>query len=35
MANNVRRILRNEDEEMNLLAGFIVDKGSYPWDIIE
>ena len=35
MANNVRRILRNEDEEMDLLAGFIMDKGSYPWDVIE
>ncbi len=35
MANNVRRILRNEDEEMDQLAGFIVDKGSYPWDVIE
>jgi acyl-CoA dehydrogenase family member 9 len=34
MANNVRRILRNEDEEMDLLAGFMVDKGSYPWDVI-
>jgi hypothetical protein len=30
----VRRILRNEDEEMDLLADFIVDKGSYPWDVI-
>jgi alkylation response protein AidB-like acyl-CoA dehydrogenase len=35
MANNVRRIERNEDEEMDLLAGFILDKGIYPWDIIE
>ena len=26
LANNVRRIERNEDEEMDLLAGFIVDK---------
>jgi acyl-CoA dehydrogenase family member 9 len=34
MAGNVRRILRNEDEEMDLLADFIVDKGSYPWDVI-
>ncbi len=34
MANNVRRIERNEDDEMNLLAGFILDKGSYPWDIL-
>jgi acyl-CoA dehydrogenase family protein 9 len=34
MANNVRRIVRNEDEEMDRLAGFIMDKGSYPWDIV-
>jgi acyl-CoA dehydrogenase family member 9 len=34
MANNIRRIERNEDEEMDHLAGFIVDKGSYPWDVI-
>ena len=33
MANIVRRITRNEVEEMNRLAGFIVDKGSYPWDV--
>ena len=25
---------RNEDEEMNMLAGFILDKGSYPWDVV-
>jgi acyl-CoA dehydrogenase family member 9 len=34
MANNVRRIARNEDEEMNRLAEFILDKGSYPWDVV-
>jgi acyl-CoA dehydrogenase family protein 9 len=34
MANIVRRIARNEDEEMNRLAGFILDKGSYPWDVV-
>jgi acyl-CoA dehydrogenase family protein 9 len=34
MANIVRRIVRNEDEEMNRLAGFILDKGSYPWDVV-
>jgi acyl-CoA dehydrogenase family member 9 len=33
LANNVRRIERNEDEEMDLLAGFVLDKGCYPWDI--
>lgn len=34
MANQVRRILRNEDEEMDALAGFILDAGAYPWDIV-
>jgi acyl-CoA dehydrogenase family protein 9 len=34
MANNIRRVERNEDEEMSLLAGFILDKGSYPWDVV-
>jgi acyl-CoA dehydrogenase family protein 9 len=34
MVNNVRRIARNEDEEMNRLAEFILDKGSYPWDVV-
>jgi acyl-CoA dehydrogenase family protein 9 len=34
MANNIRRIERNEDQEMDGLAGFILDKGSYPWDVI-
>ena len=34
MANIVRRITRNEDEEMNSLAGFIVNNGSYPWDVV-
>ncbi|HTV96471.1 MAG TPA: acyl-CoA dehydrogenase family protein [Steroidobacteraceae bacterium] len=35
LANNVRRFERNEDEEMDLLAGFIVDTGRYPWDIVK
>ena len=34
MANNIRRAQRNEDEEMNILAEFILDKGSYPWDVV-
>lgn len=34
MADTVRRITRNEDEAMNRLAGFIVDGGSYPWDVV-
>ncbi len=35
LANNVRRIERNEDEEMDLLANFILDQGRYPWDVIQ
>jgi alkylation response protein AidB-like acyl-CoA dehydrogenase len=34
MADNIRRVQRNEDEEMSLLAGFILDKGHYPWDVV-
>ena len=34
MANNIRRAERNEDEEMNHLAGFILDNGSYPGDVV-
>jgi acyl-CoA dehydrogenase family protein 9 len=34
IAYNVRRITRNEDESMDALAGFIVDKQSYPWDVM-
>ncbi len=35
MAKHVRRISRNEDEEMNRLAGFMLERGSYPWDVLE
>ena len=35
MANTVRRIMRNEDEEMDRLAGFILDRGRYPWDVVQ
>ena len=34
MAGNVRRITRNEDADMDELAGFIVNKESYPWDVL-
>ncbi len=33
MANIVRRITRNEDHDMDQLAGFILNQGSYPWDV--
>ena len=35
LANNVRRIERHEDDEMDALAGFVLDKGHYPWDIVK
>ena len=35
MAHNVRRIERNEDEEMDSLAGFILGQSRYPWDVID
>jgi acyl-CoA dehydrogenase family protein 9 len=34
MANIVRRITRNEDEDMDRVAGFILDKEVYPWDVM-
>lgn len=34
MAHNVRRAHRKEDGQMDMLAGFILDNGSYPWDIV-
>jgi acyl-CoA dehydrogenase family protein 9 len=33
ISSNLRRLERNEDTEMNQLAGFIMDKGRYPWDV--
>jgi hypothetical protein len=35
MANNIRRIMKNEDQDMDGLAGFILDNGSYPWDVLQ
>jgi acyl-CoA dehydrogenase family member 9 len=35
MAHQVRRISSNEDEEVNRLAGFMLERGSYPWDVLE
>jgi acyl-CoA dehydrogenase family protein 9 len=34
MNQNLRRVDINEDEEMKSLSDFIVEKGSYPWDIL-
>jgi hypothetical protein len=33
-ATVLRRIARNAHEDMNRPAGFILDKGSYPRDIV-
>lgn len=34
MANNIRRVTRNEDEAMHKLAGFVLGEASYVWDIL-
>ena len=34
MAGNVRGMAKNEDEDRDALAGFILDNGAYPWDVI-
>jgi acyl-CoA dehydrogenase family member 9 len=34
MSRNVRGLLRNEDAQIDQLAGTILAKGAYPWDVI-
>jgi acyl-CoA dehydrogenase family protein 9 len=34
MSRNVRGQLRNEDAQIDKLAGAILGKGAYPWDVI-
>ncbi|MBK9655655.1 MAG: acyl-CoA dehydrogenase family protein [Rhodanobacteraceae bacterium] len=34
MARNVRSMGRNEDDERDALAGFMLESGAYPWDVI-
>jgi alkylation response protein AidB-like acyl-CoA dehydrogenase len=34
MAGNVRRLTRNEDPQVDALAGFALELGHYPWDVI-
>jgi alkylation response protein AidB-like acyl-CoA dehydrogenase len=34
MSRNVRAITRNEDALVDQVAGFMLDKGAYPWDVI-
>jgi alkylation response protein AidB-like acyl-CoA dehydrogenase len=34
MARTVRSMARNEDTERDALAGFMLDSGVYPWDVI-
>ena len=34
MARNVRGVEKNEDGEFDALAGFALERGAYPWDVI-
>jgi alkylation response protein AidB-like acyl-CoA dehydrogenase len=34
MATHIRAMARNEDEERDALAGFALEQGKYPWDVI-
>jgi alkylation response protein AidB-like acyl-CoA dehydrogenase len=34
MATHIRAMARNEDEERDALAGFALEQGVYPWDVI-
>ena len=34
MAGNMRRLQRNEDRQIDALAGFALELGHYPWDVI-
>jgi acyl-CoA dehydrogenase family protein 9 len=34
LVRNARALERNEDDKMDALAGFILDRGSYAWDVI-
>jgi len=34
MVRNIRGLERNEDKELDGLAGFMLDRGSYPFDVI-
>jgi hypothetical protein len=34
MAGNMRRLQRNEDRQVDALAGFALELGHYPWDVI-
>jgi alkylation response protein AidB-like acyl-CoA dehydrogenase len=34
MNQNLRRLIKNEDDASQLLSDFIVEEENYPWDII-
>ena len=34
MNQNLRRIMKNEDESMKSLADYVLDEQAYPWDIL-
>jgi hypothetical protein len=34
MAGNIRRLTKHEDREIDAIAGFALERGGYPWDVI-
>jgi acyl-CoA dehydrogenase family protein 9 len=34
LVRNARALLRNEDDKMDALAAFVLERGSYAWDVI-
>lgn len=34
MAGNIRRLTKHEDKEIDAIAGFALERGGYPWDVI-
>jgi hypothetical protein len=34
MVRNVRGAAHNEDQAIDSLAGAIIERGSYPWDVL-
>lgn len=34
MSRNIRAVARNDDGRMDRLAGFLLERGAYPWDVI-
>ncbi|MCB0325283.1 MAG: hypothetical protein KDD69_16990, partial [Bdellovibrionales bacterium] len=34
MNQNLRRLVKNEDDDLKVLASFVVSEGGYPWDVL-